>query len=87
MKWEMDEVIKAVHGRLLSKNHCLIVVSEGAGQNLLTDSDPLGKDKSGNKKYLDIGVFLKKEIEKRLPAEHGLTPTIKLIDPCMRTIY
>jgi 6-phosphofructokinase len=51
MKWSMDEVLKAVKERVLTKHHCLIVVSEGAGQELLAAEKAGEKDKSGNKKY------------------------------------
>jgi 6-phosphofructokinase 1 len=65
--------------RLRHRGHACIIVSEGAGQNLIT-GDALGKDDSGNVKYKDIGLFLKQQIKDYLTAE-GLKHTIKYIDP------
>ncbi|KCV72681.1 hypothetical protein H696_00261 [Fonticula alba] len=58
--------------------HCLIVVSEGAGQNLM--SGERERDPSGNVRHLDIGLFLKEEIAKGLDAR-GIKTSIKYIDP------
>lgn len=64
--------------RLSRKKHAVIVVSEGAGQDLLPDSGE--KDASGNRRYGDVGLFLKKEIEQYLKAE-SVPFTLKYIDP------
>ena len=64
--------------RILDRGHAVILVAEGAGQNLVP---PTGKtDASGNKKYQDIGLFLKEEIAKYF-AEQGIPTSIKYIDP------
>ncbi len=64
--------------RILDRGHAVILVAEGAGQNLVP---PTGKvDASGNKKYQDIGLFLKEEIGKYF-AEQGIPTSIKYIDP------
>lgn len=42
--------------RLERKDHAVVVVAEGAGQNLLENGD--GRDRSGNKRLGDIGLFL-----------------------------
>lgn len=47
--------------RLRERKHAVIVVAEGAGQDLLGRSDE--KDASGNTKLKDIGLFLKQEIQ------------------------
>jgi 6-phosphofructokinase 1 len=63
--------------RIATRKHAVIVVAEGAGQDLLTAS---GTDASGNKKMGDIGVFLKDKINayfKELKTE----VTLKYIDP------
>ncbi|KXS09198.1 pyrophosphate-dependent phosphofructokinase [Gonapodya prolifera JEL478] len=62
------------------RDHVLIVVAEGAGQNLCTPSGGLGRDKSGNQVYGDIGVWLKSELGKQLKAR-GIEHSIKYIDP------
>jgi 6-phosphofructokinase 1 len=47
--------------RLAARHHAVIVVAEGAGQNLLPARDA-AFDASGNRKLGDIGVFLKEQI-------------------------
>ena len=47
--------------RLAKRGHAVIVVSEGAGQDLLVTTN--ATDASGNKKLADIGIFLKTEIK------------------------
>ncbi len=64
--------------RILSRGHAVILVAEGAGQDLVP---PTGEtDASGNKKYQDIGLFLKSEIS-RYFADQGIPTSIKYIDP------
>jgi len=46
--------------RLEARNHALILVAEGAGQDLMDDTG--STDASGNKKLADIGIFLKDRI-------------------------
>ncbi|NLW32273.1 MAG: ATP-dependent 6-phosphofructokinase [Fibrobacter sp.] len=64
--------------RLLSRNHAVIVVSEGAGQNLLPKTDKF--DASGNKKFADIGSFLTDRIKAFFNKE-GIEINLKYIDP------
>ncbi len=47
--------------RLNETHHALVVVAEGAGQELMSQL-PAQKDNSGNKRYGDIGVYLKEQI-------------------------
>ncbi|KAI8928817.1 diphosphate--fructose-6-phosphate 1-phosphotransferase [Entophlyctis helioformis] len=78
-KFTMDSIVSEVLDRFEKRSHCMIVISEGAGQELCQTGN-LGKDASGNSVFADVGVFLKKELSKRLNAlnvEH----TIKYIDP------
>ena len=70
----IDRLIKYLVDRFKTRDHCLIVCAEGAGQDLLRDSGK--KDASGNKVFEDIGLFLKKEISSRLTAA-GLEHSIK----------
>ena len=64
--------------RLAKRGHAVIVVSEGAGQDLLQSTG--ATDASGNKKLSDIGVFLKSEIEKYFKAKN-IEINLKYIDP------
>ncbi len=67
--------------RLLHKHHAVIVVAEGAGQDLLIkDPKDIEYDESGNIKLKDIGVFLKNKIAEFLKRE-GIKHKIIYIDP------
>lgn len=46
-----------LHQRLDKKDHAVVVVAEGAGQNLMEHAN--AKDKSGNAKLADVGTFLR----------------------------
>lgn len=67
-----------VKQRLQTRNHAVILVAEGAGQNLLEASNKT--DLSGNKKLNDIGLFLKQNIESYFAAEQ-MEINLKYIDP------
>jgi 6-phosphofructokinase 1 len=71
--------LKVLRTRLELKQHALIVVAEGAGQDLFDEKD-IAKDPSGNRKLMDIGVFLKDKIKEDF--NHRKFPfTLKYIDP------
>lgn len=72
-------LISHLDRRLSGRGHAVVVVAEGAGQELMK-SDPTAKDASGNAKFGDIGPFLKKEIESHFQAS-GKEITVKYIDP------
>jgi 6-phosphofructokinase 1 len=75
----MDKVADYVMQRLNNRGHCLIVVAEGAGQNLM--EGPVSYDASGNKKLGDIGVYLRDHMGSFLK-KRGVTDfSIKYIDP------
>jgi 6-phosphofructokinase 1 len=48
--------------RLETRHHAVILIAEGAGQDLLETNDET--DASGNKKLSDVGVFLKQQLER-----------------------
>jgi 6-phosphofructokinase 1 len=64
--------------RLVKRNHAVILVAEGAGQEMMEKSDMT--DLSGNKKLADIGLFLKEKISESFK-EKGMTISLKYIDP------
>jgi 6-phosphofructokinase 1 len=64
--------------RLEMRHHAVILVAEGAGQELVDETK--GTDASGNKKLGDIGAFLRKRIEKYFD-ELDLEISVKYIDP------
>ncbi|MDQ7033097.1 MAG: ATP-dependent 6-phosphofructokinase [Desulfonauticus sp.] len=83
----VPEVPFSIHGengflshlarRIKKRGHAVVVVAEGAGQDLFDD---LGTDPSGNKKLGDICAVLRDEIKKYFTEQH-LDYTLKFIDP------
>jgi 6-phosphofructokinase 1 len=65
--------------RLEARHHAVIVVAEGAGQDLFECTDQQ-RDISGNIKYKDIGVFLKDKISEDFKTKN-FPHSIKYIDP------
>jgi 6-phosphofructokinase 1 len=70
--------LHALEERLHRRHHALIVVAEGAGQDLFEDD--LGTDASGNRKLGDIGLLLKKKIGDFF-RNKNVGISIKYIDP------
>ncbi|MDF0716783.1 ATP-dependent 6-phosphofructokinase [Muricauda sp. 334s03] len=73
-----DGFLKALEKRLHQKKHAVIVVAEGAGQQLFKERK-IVKDASGNVQHEDIGVFLKEKISEYFKGKSPVT--IKYIDP------
>ncbi|MFC1509126.1 ATP-dependent 6-phosphofructokinase [Candidatus Omnitrophota bacterium] len=73
--------LKILEQRLESRKHALIVVAEGAGQNLLKDaSSGSGCDASGNVLLGDIGIYLRDRIAAHFSSGWHAA-TVKYIDP------
>ena len=73
--------LRVLEDRLLSRRHAVILVAEGAGQELMHRADgPLETDASGNLRLLDIGHFLKTRIEDHFHRK-DLEVNLKYIDP------
>ena len=70
--------LAALERRLAKRGHAVIVVAEGAGQDLLQSTNET--DASGNKKLSDIGIFLKDAINKYFK-EKKIEINMKYIDP------
>jgi 6-phosphofructokinase 1 len=64
--------------RILDRGHAVVLVSEGAGQDLVPSTGET--DASGNVKYQDIGIFLKESIINYFKKE-GIETNVKYIDP------
>lgn len=71
--------LEALKKRLKKSHHAVIIVGEGAGQFLFEGKEKR-KDPSGNLKYEDIGLYLKKAIAEEYKKQ-GFPHTIKYIDP------
>jgi 6-phosphofructokinase 1 len=65
--------------RILQRAHAVVVVAEGAGQDLLEESKS-ERDPSGNVKLADIGQFMREHIEAYFQAE-GIPIVMRYIDP------
>jgi len=65
--------------RVRRRGHAVIVVAEGAGQDLCADSDE-ARDASGNRRLEDIGLYLKRRISDHFAAA-GEEINLKYIDP------
>jgi 6-phosphofructokinase 1 len=70
--------IKALRDRLEKGGHAVIVVGEGAGQDLMEEA--LGKDASGNVRFGDIGILLRDRIKAHFEREK-IELNLKYIDP------
>ncbi|XP_035545255.1 ATP-dependent 6-phosphofructokinase 2 [Juglans regia] len=70
--------------RVKENGHAVLVVAEGAGQDLIPrkDAQTSEKDESGNPVLLDVGGWLKSELKKWWAREHPDDLfTVKYIDP------
>ena len=71
-------LLENLRQRLKKRNHAVIVVAEGAGQDLLEQHE--ANDPSGNRKLGDIGLYLKQELVEHFKAI-GDPINLKYIDP------
>lgn len=72
-----DGFLEHLRHRLDHRQHAVIVVAEGAGQQYVQTE---GADQSGNQKLGDIGLFLKSRITEHM-TQHNRPCNIKYIDP------
>jgi 6-phosphofructokinase 1 len=75
----LDGFLDHLLARVRRSGHAVIVVAEGAGQDLIADA-AAGHDASGNRKLADIGVFLRQRIGDHFAAA-GVELNLKYIDP------
>ena len=71
--------LAALERRIRERSHAVIVVAEGAGQDLLDSSGP-ERDASGNVILKDIGVFLRQQIEAHFKAQN-IPVLLRYFDP------
>jgi 6-phosphofructokinase 1 len=72
-------LLRRLERRLEAREHAVIVVAEGAGQDLLPDHEETC-DASGNRRLGDIGTFLKKRITEHFD-QRRVPINVKYIDP------
>ena len=77
---QLRAALPCIEQRLRQRDHAVIIVAEGAGQEYVKDTTGK-KDESGNPALGDIGVFLKDSIKKYFKEHTDLYVNIKYIDP------
>jgi len=76
--FSLDTFLSELQQRIERRGHAVIVVAEGAGQDLMARSGE--RDPSGNIKYGDIGIFLRDAIRDHFKRA-GVEISLKYIDP------
>jgi 6-phosphofructokinase 1 len=71
--------LEVLRRRLEARHHAVVVVAEGAGQDLVAGAGAL-KDASGNKLHADIGPFLKEQIFAHMK-QASVPVEVKYFDP------
>ncbi|KAL3633504.1 ATP-dependent 6-phosphofructokinase 3 [Castilleja foliolosa] len=66
---------------LKENGHMVIVIAEGAGQELLTVTAKNEQDASGNKLLQDVGLWISQKIKEHFAKPNRLPITLKYIDP------
>ncbi|QHO13606.1 ATP-dependent 6-phosphofructokinase [Arachis hypogaea] len=72
-----------IEKRLKENGHMVIVIAEGAGQELMSEKmQTMNKqDASGNKLLQDVGLWISQEIKDHFAREKTMAITLKYIDP------
>ncbi len=76
--FKLEKFLEALRDRLQRRGHAVIVVAEGAGQDLMDVPDE--RDASGNRKLGDIGLFLRDQIRAYFK-KIQMPISLKYIDP------
>ncbi|WOL08196.1 ATP-dependent 6-phosphofructokinase 3 [Canna indica] len=76
-------LLEFIERRLKENGHMVIVVAEGAGQDLIAKSmeSMNHEDASGNKLLLDIGLWLSQKIKDHFSSNKKMAINLKYIDP------
>jgi 6-phosphofructokinase 1 len=74
----LERFLPELKARLERRGHAVIVVAEGAGQDLMNKTSE--RDPSGNARYGDIGIFLRDHIQSFFK-HNGMNVSLKYIDP------
>lgn len=74
-----DGFLEALRERLEKRRHAVVVIAEGAGQDLVADL-PTETDASGNKRLADVGTYLRRRIVEHF-AQIQLPVDVKYFDP------
>ncbi|XP_028551792.1 ATP-dependent 6-phosphofructokinase 7 [Dendrobium catenatum] len=75
-------LLEYIEKRIKENGHILIVVAEGAGQELVAESMKQAEhDASGNKLLYDVGLWLSQKIKDHFTRKQNLVINLKYIDP------
>lgn len=74
----LEGFLETLRQRLERRGHAVVVVAEGAGQNLMEKT--AARDASGNVKYGDVGIFLRDAIKSYFQRTN-IEINLKYIDP------
>ncbi len=72
--------LPALKRRLCARGHAVVVVAEGAGQELIVQHGQATHDASGNVTLGDVGTFLRDQINAYFKRQH-MPVSLKYIDP------
>jgi 6-phosphofructokinase 1 len=78
VRFTLEAFLAALRKRLEGRQHAVVVVAEGAGQDLLEATAQ--RDASGNIRLGDIGIFLRDHINDYF-RKAGMEASLKYIDP------
>jgi len=78
LPFKLETFLKSLRKRLESRSHAVVVVAEGAGQELMKATNE--RDASGNIRFQDIGLFMKEKIQEYFDREK-FEINLKYIDP------
>ncbi|KAJ7951689.1 ATP-dependent 6-phosphofructokinase [Quillaja saponaria] len=78
-----DGLFEFIDKRLKENGHMVIVIAEGAGQELLSEStsNMNQQDASGNKLLMDVGLWLSQNIKEHFTKCRKISINLKYIDP------
>lgn len=68
VKWKLDDVLQHVEEVVARKNHAVVVVVEGAGQEHVATGK---RDATGHTVYGDIGTWLRDKINEHMKPKGG----------------
>ncbi|KAL0915676.1 hypothetical protein M5K25_016112 [Dendrobium thyrsiflorum] len=75
-------LLEYIEKRIKENGHIVIVVAEGAGQELVAESMKQAEhDASGNKLLSDVGLWLSQKIKDHFTRKQNLVINLKYIDP------
>ena len=60
VRFTVEAFLRALEERLKRRGHAVVVVAEGAGQDLIQATGE--RDASGNVRFSDVGLYLKDQI-------------------------